>query len=94
MYAIHFVLFHLCRESLLTTYVKLFPANLLHKAMLKACRRPIIVTHDEEREIEREREEESHISGRTTSIIIENQIALSPLTSVICCKMYIYLSLE
>ena len=69
---IYFVLFHLYLELLLTTYVKLFPANLLHKAMLKACRRPIIVACDKkerkeregerERERERETKRENHVS--------------------------------
>ena len=64
---IYFVLFHLYLEPLLTTYVKLFPANLLHKAMLKACRRPIIVACDkkekeEGEERERKRKRENHVS--------------------------------
>lgn len=59
----YFVLFHLYLEPLLTTYVKLFPANLLHKAMLKACRRLIIVACDKkERRREREKERITYLN--------------------------------
>lgn len=75
-------LFHLRRQLLLTMCIKLFPANLLHKAVSKACRRPIIVARDEEEK--RATERQSHVSGQTTSVIIENRIALSPLA----CRLF------